>query len=207
MSLARMICLAGALLSAGGCASSGTSSGAPSWAAARGADFMDIFGVRVAIGPGLGIYVRATRYAQLGMIRKGPGERNLPAPKGGSSRSVPYIAAGTIGRYGGLWFEESAEIMLPGWSSRDSGNRVAALYTIEREPIAGYVTPDGTRDNWDESFGGGVHLLLVGAEGEVRPYQLFDFFAGLFGYDPAGDDLGSDGSPAAAEADTSAENS
>ena len=91
---------------------------------------------------------------------------------------------GTIGRYGGLWFESTSEIMLPLYSNRDEPQS-----PIRREVVAGVVSPDGREDDWRGSFGVGAHLLLVGAELEVRPWQVVDLLAGLAGYDPSGDDV------------------
>jgi len=50
-----------------------------SWFEARGADLMDVVGVRVAVGIGLGGYVRATEWAQLGLMRRHADEE-VPEP-------------------------------------------------------------------------------------------------------------------------------
>jgi hypothetical protein len=92
--------------------------------------------------------------------------------------------AGTIGRYGGLWFENTREVMLPLYDNRDDPQS-----PIRREIVAGLVSLDGRGDDWRGSFGAGVHALLVGGEFEVRPWQAVDFLAGLIGYDPSGDDV------------------
>jgi hypothetical protein len=154
------------------------------WVEARGADLMDVFGVRLAFGAGLGIYVRATEYAQLGFVIRGPSEGGLPKPEDVELRSVPCLVVGTIGRYGGAWFETSSEYMFPAWSTRDSD-----LLYIHRKVIVGYVSPHGRLDAWRGAVGGGVHLLLVGVEAEVFPFEIVDFIAGLVGYDPSGDDV------------------
>lgn len=172
------------LVLACGCVSDTGPRDTAGWMEARGADFMDIFGVRVAFGAGLGIYVRATEYAQLGFMMRGPDQRALPKPEDSNLRAVPCFMVGTIGRYGGAWFDATREVMFPGWSTRNEDG----LY-IDREVIAGYVSPHGRLDNWRGSFGGGLHLLLVGAEAEVNPYEIFDFLGGLVGYDPSGDDV------------------
>ncbi|RKY19717.1 MAG: hypothetical protein DRQ55_10030 [Planctomycetota bacterium] len=180
-----------------GCRVTGGRQDTPGWLSARGADFMDVFGIRAGLGPGLGAYARATEYLQLGFIKKGPGERDLPAPKGGSPRAFPCFMFGTIGRYGGAWFEGSTEVMFPAWSSRDRERTADSPLAIEREVLAGYVSPHGELDMWRESFGLGAYVLLVGVEAEVRPYQLFDFLAGVAGFDPAGDDMPADSGAAA----------
>ena len=201
--------LLGAVI-APGCAMSQGHRDAPGWLAARGADLMDIVGVRVAVGPGLGAYVRATQYLQFGIIKKGPGERDLPSPKGGEPRAVNCFVFGTIGRYGGAWFESSTEVMFPGWSSRDRRLTADKGLAIDRDVIAGYVSPHGEHDMWREAFGVGAHLILIGAEVEVRPFQLLDFLLGIGGYDPAGDDLPADSGsspPLAPEAADAADSS
>jgi len=154
------------------------------WVEARGADFMDIFGVRVAFGAGLGAYVRVTEYAQLGFQLRGPSEEGLPKPRDSDLRSVRCVVVGTNGRYGGAWYESSREYMFPGWSTRNSD-----LLHIDREVIAGYVSPHGRLDAWRGAVGAGLHLLLIGAEAEVHPFEIIDFVAGIAGYDPSGDDV------------------
>jgi hypothetical protein len=161
-----------------------------SWMEARGADFMDMLGVRVAVGVGLGAYVRATEWLQLGFMRRGPLDTSLVGGSGSvredsfQVRAVPCAMFGTIGRYGGLWTETSREFMLPGYSNRDD-----VVSPIHREIVAGVVSVDGRGDDWQYSFGAGVHAVILGVEAEVRPLQIFDFFAGLLGYDPSGDDV------------------
>jgi hypothetical protein len=161
-----------------------------SWMEARGADLMDVFGVRIAVGVGLGAYVRVTEYAQIGAMYRGPAESRLvvssetPHTEDFHVRGVPCVVAGTIGRYGGLWVENTREVMLPLYDNRDDPQS-----PIRREVIAGLVPIDGRADDWRGSIGAGVHLLLVGGEFEVRPWQAIDFLAGLIGYDPSGDDV------------------
>jgi hypothetical protein len=178
------------LLPLTGCAGLAGRRDAVSWLEARGADAMDIFGVRLGVGVGLGAWVRATEYAQLGFMFRGPGESRLVISSETAhnedfrARGVPCVMTGTIGRYGGLWFESSREVMVPLYSNRDE-----AQSPIRREAVAGVVSPDGRLDDWRGSFGVGAHLLLVGAEFELRPWQIVDFLAGLAGYDPSGDDV------------------
>ncbi len=162
-----------------------------SWLEARGADLMDVFGLRLSAGVGLGVWVRATEAVQLGFMARGPAERDLVAAsamQGADSfrvRSVPVLVIGTIGRYGGVWTETSREVLLPGYSNRDE-----LRSPITREIIAGVVSETGQEDDWRGSLGVGAHLVLFGAEFEVRPWQVVDFLAGLIlGYDPSGDDV------------------
>jgi len=161
-----------------------------SWFEARGADLMDTVGVRGGIGVGLGAYVRATKYLQLGFMQRGPAERDLVGGTETSRsqdfqvRALPTLMFGTIGRYGGMWLEKSRELMLPGWSNRDG-----ARSPIQRESLTGAVSLDGSADGWEHELSVGLHVVLLGAEVAVRPWQIVDFFAGLFGYDPSGDDV------------------
>ncbi len=151
---------------------------------------MDLFGIRIGFGPGLGVLVRATEYVQLGAMYRGPSESHLAGatapsrPDGFRLRAVPCVMLGTIGRYGGVWYDSTAEIALPGFSTRDG-----PVPVIYREIIAGVVPLDGRDDGWRGSFGVGLHALLVGGEVEVRPFELFDLLGGLIGYDPSGDDV------------------
>jgi hypothetical protein len=161
-----------------------------SWFEARGADLMDTVGVRAGVGVGLGAYVRATKYVQLGFMQRGPAERELVGGSESSRsqdfqvRALPTLMFGTIGRYGGLWLENSRELMLPGWS-----NRGGPRSPIQRSSLTGVVSPDGSADDWEHEVAVGLHVILLGAEVGVRPWQIVDFFAGLIGYDPSGDDV------------------
>jgi len=200
---AAALALALPLLLAPGCAGLTGRRDLSSWFEARGADLMDVFGARVSVGVGLGVYVRATEYAQLGFMMRGPAEATLVgATETARSdsfqvRGVPCLMFGTIGRYGGLWFDSHREYMVPGWSSRDEPRS-----PIHRDVIAGIVPLDGRADDWRGAFGFGLHAFLVGVEAEVRPWQAIDFLGGLVGYDPSGDDVpvaGADSGGAAPE--------
>jgi len=156
-----------------------------SWLEARGADLMDVASVRVGVGVGLGGYVRATRLVQLGFMTRGPGDvRTIEGPgtESGlesSPRAVPVWMFGTWGRWGGAWLDSTWEVMLPGYTVRD----------VRREVLSGRLSPDGLDDPWRSSFGAGVHAVLVGVEGEVRPFEAIDFVGAFFGLDPSGDDV------------------
>jgi hypothetical protein len=184
------IALVALALCSPGCAGLSGRRDASSWLEARGADFMDIFGARLGLGVGFGVWVRATQYAQLGLMLRGPADSRLVVASETAHsedfrlRSVPCLMMGTIGRYGGVWFESSKELMLPFWSNRD-----AAVSPIWREVLAGVVPVDGRDDDWRYSLGAGAHLLLAGFEFELRPWEAIDFLAGLAGYDPSGDDV------------------
>jgi hypothetical protein len=177
------------LLLLAGCAGPSGRRSASSWFEARGADLMDVVGLRVAVGPGLGVMARATHYLQLGVMIRGPSEQDLAGTSDGtgddqfSLRGVPCLMFGTIGRFGGVWLESAREYAIPMYSTREH-----VLGAIRRKPITGVVPLDGRDDPWKGTFGLGVHALLVGVEAEVRPLELVDFFGGLLGYDPSGDD-------------------
>jgi hypothetical protein len=174
----------------GGCAGLTGPRDAVSWLGARGADMMDVVGLRLGVGVGLGAYARVTESAQLGFMLRGPAETQLVGASESARddsfevRGVPCVMVGTIGRYGGLWSERSREVMIPFYSTRDG------VYSpIHRSIIAGVVPLDGAADNWRGSVGAGLHAVILGAEAEVRPWELLDFLAGLLGYDPSGDDV------------------
>lgn len=156
-----------------------------SWLEARGADAMDVVGLRVGAGAGLGVYVRATEIVQFGFMRRGSQDAQYIGTTDRRLRAVPCVMFGTIGRYGGVWFDTHDEFMFPTYSSRDHGD----LPAIQREVLAGAVTLDGSGDRLAGSFGLGAHLLLFGAEAEVRPFEIVDLLAGLLGYDPSSDDI------------------
>ncbi|MCB9896374.1 MAG: hypothetical protein H6825_00085 [Planctomycetes bacterium] len=181
---ASLLVAALALLPSTACVSSAGPRDTGGWLAARGADLMDVVGVRLAFGTGLGVYARITRFLQFGFMMRGPEEQDLPRPQESGVRGVPCLMVGTIGRYGGLWTENTREFMLPGWSSRDTD-----LFAVNRQVIAGYVGQHGREDLWQYSVGVGAHLVLFGVEVEVRPFQVFDFLSGLVGYDPSSDDV------------------
>lgn len=180
--LCTVLALAAALAS---CASPTGRRDVGSWLEARGADTMDLVGVRIALGAGLGAYVRATEIVQGGFMRRGSQDAQYIGTTERRLRAVPCVMFGTIGRWGGLWFDTHDEFMFPTYSSRDHGD----LPAIQREVLAGAVTTDGSGDRLEWSFGAGVHALLVGAEVEVRPFEILDLLAGLLGYDPSSDDI------------------
>lgn len=166
-----------------GCASPGPRD-LGGWLEARGADVLDTIGLRLTAGPGFGIYVRATEYLQFGYMAVGPSEGELPRPEGEDLRGVPCFVTGLRGRYGGAWFEQSEEILLPALSSRDVVDEA-----IRRETLGGYITPHGEYDDWRYEFGVGVHAVLIGVQAEVRPHQVLDLVLGLLGFDILGDDI------------------
>ncbi len=169
----------------GGCASSAGRRDVGSWLEARGADAMDVVGVRVALGAGLGVYARATEVVQIGFMRRGSQDAQYIGTTERRLRAVPCVMFGTIGRYGGVWFDTHDEFMFPTYSSRDHSD----LPSIHRKVLAGAVSLDGSDDRLKASIGAGVHALLVGAEAEIRPFEILDLLAGLLGFDPSSDDI------------------
>ncbi len=158
-----------------------------SWLQARGADLMDTVGVRLSFGPGLGLILRPTQALQIGALGRGALEREFSSGGSGTgnteARGIPSYVIGTIGRWGGLWTEFHREGALPGFSTRERRET-----GVRRGPIAGAVSWNGEEDRWRWSVGFALHLLAVGVDAEVRPVEVFDFLAGLVGFDPSSDD-------------------
>lgn len=181
----RAFVLLALLVLASGCSSLPGRRDVGSWFEARGADLMDIASVRLGLGVGIGAYARATQFVQLGFMSRGPGDLRAiegPGTESGVAtrpRAVPAWMVGTWGRYGGAWLDSTWEIALPGYTVRD----------VRRRVLAGRLSPDGLEDPWRSSFGAGVHAVLVGVEGEVRPFEVIDFLGAFFGLDPSGDDV------------------
>jgi hypothetical protein len=138
----------------------------------RGWDLLDMFSLRLAAGPGIQGHAQVTQLVQAGAGYLGPAEgRTL-----GHTFSVYKL--GFFKREGGLWKERAAEL----------GISLFYYYQIEAEYIAGnkYAWSPTDRGFWD--LGASLHLLLLGVAGEIRPDEIWDFCAGIFGYDPMDDD-------------------
>lgn len=190
-------------LSSSGCASVGR------YFADRGNDFLDIFGLNVSYGAGVLVNVRATQFAQVGLV------------------AFSGARFGFNGRRCLSWYEESIEIGIsPFYYGREvstasmSSNmpeihQVMRVYTLLGPIFALFeteesdVTPQSEkgsfaiifREDGDKSFdeaydrrlfdiGFSVHCLLVGIEVFVNPAEAIDFVLGLFTIDLSGDDGG-----------------
>ncbi|MHC4941684.1 MAG: hypothetical protein ACYTG7_01550 [Planctomycetota bacterium] len=135
-------------------------------------DLLDTFSFRITAGPGIRGHARVTQLIQAGVGYMGPAEGRTM----GHTFSVYKL--GYLKREGGLWKERTAEL----------GISLFYYYQTEGEYLGGNKTAWGYEDRgfWDIGMAG--HWLLVGAEAEVRPDEIIDFFTGVLGYDFMDDD-------------------
>ncbi len=142
------------------------------WFSARGLDLAEIASVRVGVGPGLLANARITRFVAVGAGRLGPAITNL------FGFWVPCWQFGSCRREIGLWTERRVELGL------------STLYSIDVDavPLAGNRRTFGMEARGTFDVGAELYLALVGLAAEVRPDEALDFVAGIFGFDPAGDD-------------------
>jgi hypothetical protein len=173
-SAGRIVAATTALLGAGGCAHSQFEADAMRVLTNRVFDVTDVVGVRVAVGPGLMARVQATEYVAIGAGSLGATLRWT------SEKFDPHFF-GWNGREGGTWIELREEAGISTfWFCESSG-----------ESLAGNVTRFGCDARRVSDIGGEVHLGVVGVAAEVRVIECFDLVAGMFGADPAGDDVAS----------------
>jgi hypothetical protein len=163
----------------------------------RVADFSDIIRFQLMAGAGVGLKVEATRLLQLGGVYThnnyawGWANRSLGAWRE-SIRSWGLI----VGHY-------SEEVSSPrdyysgdyGWTFGDGG--------------LGFQTATGGLDLDLLTFRG-TAMFLIGVDLEVRLGEVIDFIAGIFQFDPAGDDrdyenMKTPDMPAGSSKDTSSE--
>lgn len=138
----------------------------------RGMDLLDTFSFRISAGPGIRGHARVTKLLQAGVGYMGPAEGRTM----GHTFSVYKL--GYLKREGGLWKERTAEL----------GISLFYYYQTQGERLGGNKTSWGPEDRgfWDIGLAG--HWLLIGAEAEVRPDEILDFFSGFFGVDMLDDD-------------------
>ena len=148
------------------------------WLPDRLLDLADLVSFDLGLGAGLGGDVHLTRAVQIGA---------------GAGASVGLGWHGQ--RSLGVRVTESDGWALSLWGAGQRsgfdlgpGGRVVGG---QRFDASGHH-PDGLiyqewLDYW--AVGGSAHALLVSAEVELHPMQLFDLLAGLVGFDPLGDDL------------------
>ncbi len=138
----------------------------------RGLDLLDMFSFRITFGPGIRAHARVTKPLQIGLGYMGPNESKTM----GSTFSVYKI--GYLKREGGLWEEDTVELGIGPFYYYDTrGRRIGGNKTVFSED---------DRRLWD--VGAALHLLLAGAEAEVRIDEILDFVTGFFGIDLLDDD-------------------
>ncbi len=139
---------------------------------ARVLDLSDIVALRIGVGPGLLVQARATRYVALGVGSIGPAH-----VFSGGFRPECYFL-GWNGREGGVWIERRTEY------------GISTFYGCEAtgESQAGNVTRFGLDGRRTFDVGAEAYLALVGLAVDARVEEALDFVAGIFGFDPEGDD-------------------
>jgi len=143
----------------------------------RGGDFVDIFRARLMAGPGIGAKVDFTRLTQIGALY---GHR--------------LFSFGLHNRAIGLWRETVWTWgLLAGYHSEQDVNPIDS-YTGSYG--WNFANPEGatrgafTRGSTLDLFTVRVSaMFMIGADVEIRFGEAFDFVAGIFAWDPAGDDL------------------
>jgi hypothetical protein len=147
------------------------------WLPDRLLDLCDLVSVDLGLGVGLGADVHATRSLQLGAsagASLGVGwhpQRSL----GVRLHNGRQLAAGPWGRG-----------FLTGFD-RGTGNARAGGAVFDGvDHVPASLLAQGWRDHWAL---GARAQLLVSAELDLHPIQLWDLLAGVVGFDPAGDDL------------------
>jgi hypothetical protein len=166
------VALLAALLACCGCASVGQ------YFARRGADAADILRLKGMAGLGIDAKVEVTHFLSLG---------------GG----IYYAAAiGIDTRRAGGWEEVVVDFGIPGNTLRrqtgyDGGPAVhtyefalgSLIFGLPGDP---YVTNETGFAEWLNLRA--IAFLFLGADVELRGGELLDFFAGIVGADPSGDD-------------------
>lgn len=138
----------------------------------RGMDLLDTFSFRISAGPGIRGHARVTKFVQAGVGYMGPAEGRT------MGHTFPVYKLGYLKREGGLWKERTVEL----------GISLFYYYQTEGEHLGGNKYNFGPEDRGFWEIGAALHWLLLGAEAEIRPLEIVDFFGGIFGYDPMDDD-------------------
>jgi hypothetical protein len=145
---------------------------AGSYVAARGLDFADFLSLRIGVGPGLLAGARITEFVAIGAGSLGP-----PLPwSAGFKVEVHFL--GWNRREGGVWTERRGEVGL------------STLYYCEAEGdvLSGNRERFGADAREPMDIGAELYFALLGAAVDVRLSDFPDFLAGIFGFDPDGDD-------------------
>ncbi len=122
-------------------------------------DLLDIFRLNVGVGPGIGVNLRATQFAQVGIA------------------SYDAIKLGIIGRQGWIYMEESKEF------------GVSLLYIEDSKAVGPLIAFEEKTDRQLLGIGGFLYLFFVGVEAGIRPKEIADFFLGWAMIDFVEDDF------------------
>lgn len=166
-------CLFAVLLVAPGCASG------RNYAVNRGADLVDILRLHVMAGPGIGVKAEATRLIHAGILFE-----------------QSCFAWGLHNRAVSPWKESVFSWGLVVGYHDETVERIPVLsgdygWRFDNEGEGGVfqaADPSGNLTLDLLTFRGAV-MLLVGIDLEVRVGEVLDFVAGIFQFDPSGDDV------------------
>ena len=171
----------------------------------RTLDFLDMFEVGLSFGPvarveaqyGIGFWGVGAADSQVWRL----GRRSAVANEEATTVSfIPFPASlilfpaavwgdefwGTVVTLGGIGYEADVPIWPdPVYTGAPRSKERIRIACVERDPASHSFTL--TRDSF--TVGAEAHLLL-GARARVMPLQIFDFIAGLVGWDLFKDDLG-----------------
>ena len=140
-------------------------------------DLLDVVSFDVHAGPGLFANVHLTRGFQLGA-----GARGVSGLGWHDHRSLGLLAQ----------FEAGVAVPAVESMAFAGGSIGSSGLDVVNETATGLARPSDTiyqrlRDYW--AVGAAVTLLLVGADVDLHPVELFDFFVGFGPFDPLRDDF------------------
>ena len=148
------------------------------WLPNRLLDVLDLVKASVGVGPGMGFELYATENAWIGYETL----RSWRLALDGRASGVYEEGHHREWHLGSRAGEHAQAGRIPLWALKD-------MRPFEAPVRPGVpAVPERLRDDWD--IGIRAHLLLVGAEVLIRPFELFDFIVGLWGDDPGEDDYG-----------------
>jgi len=160
-----------------------SSCSAPGYLGDRTRDLADVFVLTVSAGPEVSVDVQATDAVHLAVGGGAHGEAGLIGRHVGTAGvmtlglpAAPFLEDGIL--YGRYVFSETGGA----WELSDVQDECYIIHALGTEPT------NPKTDAWhalDLEVGATV---LVGARVGLRPGELVDFLAGLFGFDPIGDD-------------------
>jgi hypothetical protein len=139
----------------------------------RSDDFGDIVRFKLQAGPGIAAMAEVTRGIMIG---------------GGIYKADAF---GFANRKFGIWHETTKEAgLILGWHREDCEKRefYRGNYGFNTADDGSYTLTHENNpvDIWN--LRATLHVIIIGADLEIRFGQIVDFITGIFGYDLAGDD-------------------